>query len=90
MVRPDVEKWGQTVADLRRLAIQAPHARSRERFQALYIIGSGQTNATAWAKNAGRSDETVLRWLHTYNQGGPVAISYRRTGARPPFLTKSR
>ena len=69
MVRPDFAKWGQTLADLRRLAIQSKHERTRERFQALYMIGSEQSNATAWAKETNRSDETVLRWIHTYYSG---------------------
>ena len=32
MVRPDMEKWGQTLADLRLLSVEAKDARSRERF----------------------------------------------------------
>jgi transposase len=90
MVRPDVAKWNQTLADLRRLSIEADHPRSRERFQALFMIGSEQSNATAWGAESGRSDETVLRWVHTYNVAGPEALHYRRTGGRPPFLTRSR
>ena len=31
MVRPDMEKWGQTLVDLRSLSVEAEHARSRER-----------------------------------------------------------
>lgn len=90
MVRPDTAKWGQSVADLRRLSVEAEHARTRERFQALYQIGSEQTNATQWAIEIGRDDNTVLGWVHTYNLLGPEAIYYRRTGGRPPFLPKSR
>jgi hypothetical protein len=47
MVRPDFEKWSQSAEDIRRLSIEAEHPRSRERFQALYMIGSGQENARA-------------------------------------------
>jgi hypothetical protein len=90
MVRPDVAKWDQTLADLRRLSIEADHPRTRERFQALYMIGSEQSNATAWAAESGRCDETVLHWVHIYNAAGPAALSYRRTGGRPPFLSRSR
>lgn len=90
MLRPDFGKWGQTLADLRMLAVQAKHERTRERFQALYMIGSEQSNATAWAKETGRSDETVLRWIHAYNERGAEAMDYRRTGGRPPFLPKHR
>ena len=34
MIRPDVQKWGQTTDDLRRLATEAEHPRTRERFLA--------------------------------------------------------
>lgn len=90
MIRPDVNKWGQTLADLRRLAVEAEHVRTRERFQALYMIGSEQSNATQWAVQIGRNDETVLAWVHTYNAAGPDALRYRRTGGRTPFFAKRR
>ena len=89
MVRPDVAKWNQTLADLRRLATEAKHARTRERFLALYMIGSEQTNATCWVKEIKRSDETILSWVHKYNAEGPEALSYRRTGGRLRFLARS-
>jgi hypothetical protein len=56
MIRPDFAKWGQTADDLRRLAVEAEHMRSRERFQALYMIGTQQFNATEWAEQIGRKD----------------------------------
>lgn len=90
MVRPDTAKWGQELADLRRLSLEAEHRRTRERFQALYMIGSQQTNATAWAREIGRNLDTVLDWVHTYNEHGPEALAYRRTGGRVPFLRRSR
>ena len=52
MVRPKMDKWGQTLSDLRHLSLEAKHPRTRERFLALYMIGSGQTNATQWATGA--------------------------------------
>ncbi len=90
MVRPDTGKWGQDLADLRRLAVEAAHPRTRERFQALYMIGSQQTNATAWARETGRNLDTVLSWVHRYNEHGPEALQYRRTGGRVPLLRRSR
>jgi hypothetical protein len=27
----------------------------------------------------------VMGWLHAYNEHGPEALSYQRTGGRPPF-----
>ncbi len=90
MVRVEMAKWGQTLEDLRRASVQATHRRSRERFQALYLIASGQFNATACAAHIGRQDETVLRWAHLYNRHGPGALVYRHTGGRSPLLLSSR
>ena len=57
MVRPDLSTWGRTLADLRRLPVQAQHPRSRERLPALYMIASQQTNATTWATHIGRTTD---------------------------------
>ena len=77
-------RWGQTPEDLRRLAMSAPHRRTRERFLALYDIVQGSRGATCIALRAGRHPQTVMGWLHTYNVHGPDALVYRRTGGRPP------
>ena len=82
MVRLELDRWGMTVDSLRVLAMQAPHPRSRERFMALFMIASGAANATTWAKQIGREDETVMNWVHA------DAIHYRRTGGVPPFSTE--
>ena len=86
MVRVEMQKWGQSLDDLRRLALQAPHHRTRERFFALSLIADGTHNATTWAARYGRRDETVLLWLHLYNEEGPDALTYRRTGGPAPLL----
>jgi transposase len=90
MIKVDVAKWGQTVEDLRLAALNEPHPRSRERFQALYLIASGRFNATACAAHIGRQDETVLRWAHRYNRHGPDALAFRHTGGRSPLLLHRR
>jgi transposase len=89
MLRVDHERWGQSVADLRQLALSAPHARSRERFLALHEIARGGC-ATGVAGHTGRHAQTVMEWVHHYNEGGPEALAYRRTGGRPPFARRSR
>ena len=86
MLRPDCDKWGQSLEDLRRLSIEAEHPGSRERFQALYQIGSEQSNATDWATQISRSARTVMEWVHRYNQLGPTSLEYRHTGGRSPLL----
>jgi transposase len=90
MVRPELKKWKQTPEDLRRLAIESPHPRTRERFLALYMLASKQANATQWAQTIGREDESVINWVHKYNEGGPDAVVYRRSGGRTPFLVSRR
>ena len=86
MLRVEHEKWGQSLGDLRRLALESPHKRSRERFMALYEVARG-SNATQVAAATGRMDETVQAWVKRYNAEGPEAIYYRHTGGRSPLLT---
>jgi len=88
MVRPDFAKWDQASADMYRLSVEAKHPRSRERYQALFLIGTYQTNATQWAKQIGRKNQTVMDWVHQYNESGPVSLEYHRTGGSPPFLPR--
>jgi hypothetical protein len=85
VLRVDHQRWDQTVADLRHLALSAAHPRSRERFLALHEIAEGSC-ATAVAERTGRRAQTVMGWLHAYNQHGPEALAYQRTGGRPPFV----
>src|SRR3954462_12878167 len=89
MLSVDHARWGQTPEDLRRLAMGAPHRRTRERFLALHEIVRGGC-ATRVAVRAGRHPQTVMGWLHAYNAHGPDALAYRRTGGRPPFVPASR
>ena len=90
MIKVEAAKWRQTAEDLRLASLNEAHPRSRERFQALYLIASGRFNASACAAHIGRQDETVLRWVHLYNRHGPGALAYRRTGGRSPLLASSR
>jgi transposase len=89
MLHIDCARWGQTPEDLRRLATSAAHARTRERFLALYEITQACC-ATRVAPGAGRRPQTVMGWVHTYNERGPEALAYRRTGGRPPFARGSK
>jgi transposase len=89
MLHVDCARWGQTPEDLRRLATGAPHPRTRERFLALYEITQASC-ATRVAPRTHRHPQTVMEWVHTYNERGPVALAYRRTGGRPPFARASQ
>ena len=87
MVRVDFERWQQPPGDLRRLALDSKHPRTRERFQALFEVAKGWS-AMAWAAETKRRHSTVLEWINTYNERGPAALVYRRTGGWPPFVKR--
>jgi hypothetical protein len=84
MLHVDCARWGQTPEDLRRLATGAPHPRTRERFLAIYE-NTHASCATRVAPRTHRHPQTVVEWVHTYNERGPAALAYRRPGGRPPF-----
>lgn len=90
MVRPDLAKWNQSLDDLLKGSIEAAHARTRERYLALYMIASGQANATVWAQKLDRENETVMNWVHNYNERGPDALIYRRTGGNLPLFRPNK
>ena len=84
-----MSRWDQTAAELRDLALHADHPRSRERFLALHEIAQGEC-ATEIATRSGRHPQTVMGWVHAYNDHGPAALLYRRSGGRRPFARGSR
>jgi len=69
--------------------MHAEHPRTRERFLAPHDIAAG-SNTTQVAARIGRCDESVLRWLQAYNDGGPDAVVYQHTGGHPPFALPSK
>ena len=87
MVKVDTTKWNQSPEALRRLAMESPHRRTRERNLALYEITQG-TNATQVALGTGRNHQTEMSWVRKYNICGPEKMQYYRTGGNPPFFQK--
>ena len=88
MLRVDYARWDQSPQDLRALALNAPHARTRERALALFEITQGRC-ATRLAARTGRHPQTVMGWVHAYNAQGPHALAFRRTGGRRPLFARS-
>lgn len=86
MLRPDFAKWNQDTDTIRRLGMEAEHKRTRERFWALYMIGTHHRSATQWADETGRNPRTVMAWVHDYNSAGPAALIYQHSGGRPPLF----
>lgn len=90
MIRPDFDKWNQSRETIRRLGLEAEHKRTRERFMALYMIGTEQSNATRWAKETGRNPRTVMDWVNLYNHQGPSALTFEHSGGRLPLFVQKK
>src|SRR3954463_13740844 len=82
MLRVDHARWGQTPADLRRLATNAPHPRTRERFLALYEITQESCATRVAAPSPPDGDGVAASLQHPRPRG------YQRTG--PPFARRSK
>ena len=88
MLRLDYAQWNQKPEELLQLSMEAKNQRSRERYLALYRIGSGQSNATQWTAQICRENQTVMGWVHRDNEAGPEGVAYQNSGGRTPFLPK--
>ena len=88
MLKVDYVRWGQTSEDFRLRSLDASHPRTRERFLALYEITQG-SYPTKIANCTNRHFQTVIKWVHQYNDKGPEALIFCRTGGHPPFAKKS-
>ena len=87
MLKVKCEAWNQNREILRKEALAAKHPRTRERLMALYEISAGKS-ATRVGKETKRNPQTVMEWVHKYNQEGLTALKYQRTGGRTPFLAQ--
>ncbi|MGB3615414.1 MAG: helix-turn-helix domain-containing protein [Elainellaceae cyanobacterium] len=68
---------------LREQALKANHPRTRERLLALYEITQGG-NVTQVALRTRRNPQTVMGWVHQYNEHGPYSMAYQHSGGHPP------
>ena len=79
------DRWGQNTEILRQEALKASHPRTRERLMALYEISLGKS-ATQVGKATKRNPQTVMAWVHCYNEKGSDAVEFQHTGGHPPFV----
>ena len=88
MLQVNCQSWGEDSQYLRDLGLNLPHKRSRERFLALYDISLGK-NAAQISKETGRHHQTIISWVHKYNNEGAESLFYKRSEGRLPlFLSK--
>ena len=76
MLKVNCARWNQSGELLREEALKAEHPRTRERLMALYEISEGKS-ATLVGKQTNRNPQTVMSWVHRYNQEGLTAIKYQ-------------
>ena len=86
MLKVNFARWGQSKELLREEALKAEHPRTRERLMALYEISEGKS-ATQVGKETKRNSQTVMKWVHRYNQDGLEVLKYQHTGGRKPVLS---
>lgn len=84
MLKVDTQRWQHSPDRLREQALRASHARTRERFLALYEICQGKS-ATEVGRETGRNPQTIMEWVHRYNEAGLESLVYRHTGGHPPL-----
>jgi transposase len=84
MLKVALERWHHSAESLREQALSANHTRTRERLLALYEITQGK-NATQVGQQTGRNPQTIMDWVHRYNEAGLESLVYRHTGGHPPL-----
>jgi len=87
MLKIDFGRWNHNVELIREQALSAEHPRTRERWMALYEICTGK-NATKVGTATGRNPQTIMEWVHRYNEIGPDAMVFKQTGGHPPLCQK--
>ncbi len=88
MLRIDFSHWRQSAEVVRDQVLSAEHLRTRERWMALYEICTGK-NATKVGTATGRNLQTIMDWVHRYNDKGPEAMVFKQTGGHRPFVKSS-
>src|SRR4051795_9298943 len=72
MLRVDHARWDQTPADLRELAMSAPHPRTRERFLALYEITQESCATRVAAPSPADGDGVAASLQHRRPRGADL------------------
>lgn len=76
-------RWGLDAAGVRERMYQAPTARERERWHAVWLGLQGWSAARV-AAATGRDPHTVGGWLAALRRDGPAALAFAHTGGSPP------
>ena len=80
-------RWGLDLEQVRQRLYDAPHARERERWHALWLLGQGWTQ-TQIARALDREAHTIGVWLEAFRQQGPAGLAFVASGGPPPPSTR--
>ncbi len=89
MLTVNFSKWNQTPEDLRTAAMTAKNARTPS-VSALYDVTQLGCGATEIARRTRRHAQTLISWVHLYNDLGPDALIFTQTGGPSPLLPGDR
>jgi hypothetical protein len=76
-------RWRLDIGEVRRRMYEAPTARERERWHAVWLVARGLSASRA-AALLERDPHTVGDWLNALAGGGPGALAFAQTGGSPP------
>src|SRR3954469_8291352 len=80
-----LKTWKLDERQVRDRMYQAPTARERERWHAVWLVARGWSAARA-GEALERDAHTGGEWLAPFCEHGPVALSFTQTGGPPPAL----
>ena len=82
-----LEQWHLDVRQVREQVYRAATPRERERWQALWLLARGWSQAQV-ADALERDAHTIGDWLEGFRQSGPKGLVFEQTGGSPPPSTR--
>lgn len=81
-----LDQWALDVDEVRVKMYEAPTARERERWHALWLLAQGWPAAQV-ADALGRDPHTIGSWVTRFRQQGPAGLVAAHSGGSPPPST---
>jgi transposase len=81
-----LEAWKLDEHQVRDRVYQAPTARERERWHAVWLVARGWSAARV-AEALERDAHTIGEWLAVFRERGPAGLGFEQSGGSPPPST---
>jgi transposase len=81
-----LEAWKLDEYQVRDRMYQAPTARERERWHAVWLVARGWSAARV-AEALERDAPTIGEWLAVFRERGPASLGFVQSGGSPPPST---